>query len=472
MLNFLFSAIGKLLVWLTKQLARLIALLVTQAVMHPRTSVSLATTAVGVALLGWQLSCAILGSTVVALSTWKAAHPATFAATVGAWTRTWWRKWWIYRRTWVEAMTRCDLVVQGGKGKREVFLPKLRAVRSTPHWDHLTIEMQIGQAPGAFFRVEDELRLAFKGERSVLRPGKPRLLHLSLMHRDPLLEAVPATGIPPSAEAINWKAVPVGLDEFGEPYCVSLLGGHTSVAGSTGAGKASLEWNVLRGIAPAIPAGLVRPVLIDPKRKELVRLKHLVAAGDYAATPEDVRDLLRRLVDEMDAANEADGAAGERDFQPRPGRPLTLILIDELAPLLHLWERRIRNDIEDSLGLLLTQGRAAGFIVLGAIQEPTKDVFRCRDLFTRRIALRLPTESHTEAALIEKAVDYGALCHEISESTPGVLFSLQDGARRSVRARFGYVDDHALDELVSYLEERSKVVELTGRTGGKADVAA
>lgn len=357
-------------------------------------------------------------------------------------------------------MTRCGLTVQAGT---EVHLPKLKSVRSTPWWDHVTVEMQIGQAPKLFHQQADELRLGFKGERLVLKGLKPRLLEMAFMRRDPLLAPVPATAIPASIAAIDFRRIPVGLDEFGQPYTVSLLGGHTACAGSTGAGKASLEWNILRAVAPAIAAGLVRPVFIDPKLKELSQALALVAPDDYAGRDEDVLALLQRLVREMEAANEADGSARERDFVPRKGRPLVVIFIDELAPLLKYWKRSLRDKIEDALGLLLTQGRAAGYIVVGAIQEPTKDVFTIRDLFTRRIALRLPTESHTEAALVENAVDYGALCHEISESLPGVLFSLQDGARSTVRARFGYVRNEDIDELVAYVESVTKVVDFAGR---------
>ncbi|UBU19229.1 hypothetical protein [Nonomuraea gerenzanensis] len=465
MLNFLFSALGKLLVWLAKQLAKLIALLVTQAVLHPRSSASAGVAAAGVAWLGWQLSLVILGGAFTALSTWKTAHPASFAATVGTWTRTWWHKWWIYRRQWNAVLTACGLSTQV---KQVVALPKLRSVRSTPYWDHLVVEMQLGQALGGFVKMSDELRLGFKAQRILMKEARPRLLNVALMQRDPLLETVPASAIPASVEAINWRAVPVGIDEFGDPYTVSLLGGCTSCAGTMGAGKAGLEWNILRAIAPGIAAGLVRPVGIDPKLKELSQARQIFADGDYVGLdtpdlPDATLALLERLVEEMGAANAQDGATGERDFTPRPGRPLTLILIDELAPLLKYWPRRTRDKIEDALGLLLTQGRAAGFIVIGLIQEPTKDVFTLRDLFARRIALRLPTESHTEAALIEKATDYGAACHTIPESLPGLLFSLQEGARSTVRARLGYVTNQDIAELVDYLTPSATVVDLAER---------
>jgi S-DNA-T family DNA segregation ATPase FtsK/SpoIIIE len=371
-------------------------------------------------------------------------------------------------------MDRCQLSMQA---KNELIRPKLRKVTSTPYWDRLVVELQIGQAQKHVEAQADELAMAFKSERIVITRLVPRRVEIALMRRDPLVKPVAAAGIPASVAAVNFRRVPVGTDEFGQPYTVSLLGGHTVVAGSTGAGKASLEWNILRSVAPAIAAGLVRPVFIDPKQKELLQGREIVAAGDYVGAgadnlPEETLALLERLVSEMERANTESGIAGERDFVPSVARPLTLIFIDELAPLLAYWKRSLRDKIGDLLGLLLTQGRGVGYILVGAIQEPTKDVFSIRDLFTRRLAMRLPTESHTDAALIEHAADYGARCHEILDSLPGMVYSLQDGARSTVRARLGHVRDEDIDELVEYIEASRKVVPLSGRFADADDVAA
>jgi hypothetical protein len=52
-------------------------------------------------------------------------------------------------------------------------------------------------------------------------------------------------------------------------------------------------------------------------------------------------------------------------------------------------ERDIRRRIDNALGLLLSQGRAVGITVIGAIQDPRKETLPARDLFPVRIALRL-----------------------------------------------------------------------------------
>lgn len=163
--------------------------------------------------------------------------------------------------------------------------------------------------------------------------------------------------------------------------------------------------------------------------------------------------MLRGLVAEMQAAAEVAGERGERDHEPSPSTPLNLIIIDELAPLLEYWPRTIRDKIMEALGLLLTQGRSLGYLVIGEIQEPTKDIFKIRDLFQRRIALRLPTEAHTDAALTEHAVDRGAKCHEIPESLPGAAYELIQGEKTATRNRLGHVTDQDIAALVEYVEQ-------------------
>lgn len=467
-LDWLFSLIGKALVWLVKMLTKLLWRFVVLAVCHPRTTAAIAITTAVVTHVGWEILAAAAVAVLTAASTWKAVHPASYHATAGAVLRTWWRRWWGYRRVWVKVCTRCALAIEEGD---QLHLPKLVKVATTPYWDRLTVRGQIGQELRDFRDGSERLRTAFGAERVNVREIKPRLYGLDFMRQDPFRDgSVPATAIPASLEAVAFRRVPIGMDEFGQPFTVSLLGGTLCASGSIGAGKAGVEWNLMRGIAPAMRAGLVRSVFIDPKIKELRQGLPLVAEDDYASGPEETVALLERLVEDMKRDNQRDGEQGERDFEPRPGRPLTVIYVDEGAPLVRYWPRSIRAKIDDLLGLILTQGRAAGYTVVFLIQEPTKDTFTLRDLFTRRLALRLPTESHTDAALIEDAVEYGALCHQISESTPGVLFSLQDGARSTVRARLGYVENHHVRELVEYVTSGQNVIDLDAHrdTAGKA----
>ena len=63
----------------------------------------------------------------------------------------------------------------------------------------------------------------------------------------------------PVPDAVDLDAVPVGVTEDGETWCLAVSGGaHTLIAGCTGAGKSAVLHALLRGLAPGIRDGLVR----------------------------------------------------------------------------------------------------------------------------------------------------------------------------------------------------------------------
>lgn len=467
----LFALAGLIIVWCVRQLAKLALAAALYTARHPRSAVALSSAGAAVYYLGWETCLVIVGVLYLCASTWKVGHRESFDRFIGDWTRTWWRKWWIYRRRWARTFTRCELSVEEN-GDRHV--PRLLEVTTTPYWDRLTLRMQVGQELATFRESSEKLRHAFGAERIAVREIRPAAVGIDLMHRDPLrYETIPAAAIPATTAEIDWTALPIGLTETMEPFTVSVVGGHTSVAGATGSGKAGAEWNIMRRLAPAIADGTVRCIFIDPKARELRQGRGvLCAVEDYAVTEDETLALLQRCREQMEAANEKSGAAGERNFVPSQDRPLNIIFIDELAPLLAYWKRSVRDKIEDALGLLLTQGRAAGWIIVGEIQEPTKDVFTIRDLFGRRLALRVPTESHTDAALAESAVERGAMCHQIPEDMPGVLFAVSSGSTSAVRARLGYVRDDDIAELVDFVLASRNVVSLDKHRAGAAGITA
>lgn len=485
-LGSLFSVAGVVILWVLKGLGWFGLRLLTWAVNHPRTMTGVGLSTAAVLLIGWQWVVGIVGVVLLSGSVWSAAHRASFDRVITSWLRDWHQKWWRYRRLWDRVMTRCGLVVEVDDQR---YLPRIRAVETTPYWDRLTLEVQIGQELADFEAAQGKLRTAFGGERLVVRELRPpKVIGIELMRRDPFRhETVPAVDMPRSTADIDFTAVPIGITEHLEPLTVSVTGGHTAGAGATGAGKAGIEWNILRSLAPAIADGVVRPVFIDPKARELRQGIALVDAGvygtstpelttrgrrvdegdqgpqpsgDYAVTEWDTICLLERIADEVHEANLRGAEAGERDFVPSKHTPLRPIFIDELAPLLAYWSRGGQDRIATALGLILTQGRAAGYIVVGLIQEPTKDVFTIRDLFQRRIGLRLPTEDHTDAVLTDNAVDRGAECNRIPESLPGVCFSFHEKDARAIRGRLGHVRDEDITELVDYVEGLRKVTSI------------
>ena len=67
-----------------------------------------------------------------------------------------------------------------------------------------------------------------------------------------------------------------------------------------------------------------------------------------------------------------------------------------------------------ALATLTTQGRAVGYSVVAALQDPRKDVLTIRNLFPDRIAMRLDEPEQVDMVLGDGARDRGAACELIS----------------------------------------------------------
>jgi S-DNA-T family DNA segregation ATPase FtsK/SpoIIIE len=230
---------------------------------------------------------------------------------------------------------------------------------------------------------------------------------------------------------------------------VRLLGTHLLIAGATGAGKGSILWSLLHGIAPAISGGWVQVWAIDPKGgMELRPGLHLFSRFEDS-DPEAMCRMLEDLVTLKDRRAQGLARDGLRKHTASPNSPHILAVIDELATLTAFAERSVVRRIDQALGLLLTQGRACGITILAAVQDPGKDVVGWRDLFPTRIALRLDNPIQVDMVLGEGARDLGAMADHISELTPGVAFVRVEGTRALRRVRSAYLTDEDIAALAN-----------------------
>lgn len=213
------------------------------------------------------------------------------------------------------------------------------------------------------------------------------------------------------------------------------------IAGASGSGKGSVLWSIIRALGPGVASGMVRLRGVDPKGgMELFPGRRLF--GHYA--DEDLADMLALLehaVADMNERKKRLKAAGQRVFIASTTDPLEVVVVDELAYLTAYAPKDVKAKVAAALQLLLSQGRAVGFSVVAALQDPRKDVLPFRDLFTYRIALRLAEDSHVDMVLGDGALDRGAACHLIPASLPGVGFVHVEGAHEPVRVRFSYLGD-------------------------------
>jgi hypothetical protein len=131
--------------------------------------------------------------------------------------------------------------------------------------------------------------------------------------------------------------------------------------------------------------------------------------------------------------------------------PLELVEFDELGALTKYTDRRTRDAITERLALLTTQGRALGFTVRGYVQEPTKDTVPVRDLFPRRICLRVAAKSHVGMVLGDQAYERGAWANRITDAEAGVGYIFGEGIREPLRVRAGWVPDQTIKQLEAFV---------------------
>src|SRR5207248_397961 len=103
-----------------------------------------------------------------------------------------------------------------------------------------------------------------------------------------------------------------------------------------------------------------------------------------------------------------------RDHSPTAEDPFTVVLVDEVAFLTaYQPDRKLKEHIMNALATLTTQGRAVGYSVVAALQDPRKDVLTIRNLFPDRIAMRLDEPEQVDMVLGDGARDRGAACELI-----------------------------------------------------------
>ena len=183
----------------------------------------------------------------------------------------------------------------------------------------------------------------------------------------------------------------------------------------------------------------------DPKLMELAYGRVIFDTyGAYAADPVSVAVMLDRAVADMqDRAGRFAGV--QRDHTPTVEDPFTVVLVDEVAFLTaYQPDRKLRERIMNALATLTTQGRAVGYCVVAALQDPRKDVLTIRNLFPDRIAMRLDEPEQVDMVLGDGAYDRGATCELISSDPAtgaGVAYVRLEADPDPVRVRAGWVTD-------------------------------
>ncbi|GAB7191564.1 FtsK/SpoIIIE domain-containing protein [Kineococcus sp. NUM-3379] len=429
------------------------------------------------AWVGWRFGALalvlVLAVVAAILMLWHRLRSASFARAFLPWRR--WLRRVQYARHWQPAMVGADLH-DGFGGQTQV--PRLGRVTLTKHGERVEVHLLHGQTPQQFLDRGDAFAHSFVAQRCSVRSLGTGRVVLDFRRVDPLAAVVEPAPLPADGADVDLAALPLGLQEDGQPWTLGLLGRHVLLAGSAGAGKGSFLWGTIRALAPAVAEGRVQLWGVDPKmgvelsfgRSLFTRYWDGDATTTAAPTP-DEDDTTRRRTRRDDKLS--DPALGElaqllddavalmqdrlrrmrgtsRLHVPTTTEPLVVLVVDELAFLTaYAVDRDLGKRIDRSLRLLLSQGRAPGVLVVAGIQDPRKETLPFRDLFTFRVAMRLVEPEAVDLVLGNGARLRGAHADAIATTMPGTAYVVLDGEPEPVRVRAAWIGDDELHDLAA-----------------------
>ena len=414
---------------------------------------------------GWRVLMLVFGWAALGLGTWAWFGWPSFLRRVLRPARARWRYLIVYRRNWRPVMVMSGLAFY--RNARE-YLPTILRVEVTKTTDRVLVKMLSGHAPSIWQDHVDNLahgfgsmtcrvRTAKRPRRRLWRRGLsgqdwPGHVWLEFVRQDAL--GKPLAGLPlDSGHAVDLRCLVIGRREDSSLWRVRLLGTHVLIAGATGAGKGSVLWSLVRAMVPAMRAGLVQVWGIDPKRMELAFGR--VIFNRYSDdTSGGMVELLESAVAEMSKRAARFGGV-TRTFIPTLADPFIVVMVDELAFLTaYCPDRDLRRRALAALSTLTSQGRSVGVCVVGALQDPRKDVINIRNLFPTRIALRLDESEQVDMVLGDGAYERGALADQISplpEIGAGVGYIRLEDSPDPVRVRAEWVSDAEIAQMADYL---------------------
>jgi S-DNA-T family DNA segregation ATPase FtsK/SpoIIIE len=455
-------------------LAKSVAWALRQVATRWRTSLAVVALVAWCEVWGWVSLAVAVSALVSALSAWRWWSRVSFDHWCGRFLRSWWQRWAVYERKLPKWLHACGLSVADGAlpvtvtvnllGRRSVArsasgstagieVPKLLGVRSGQSWDEVRVQLVAGQKPEDFDEAARALAVARKVARCQIRELEPNVVSIDFQCRDLLASVVscmPVPDIAPDGMGVDLRTVWAGRTEYGQDWRLPLLGSgaHTLIAGASGAGKNSVLWCPLVSAAPAIRAGVIRMSGIDPKGMELAYGRGIFAR--YGVTGKEALDVLDGLVAEMESRKTA--FAGRVRMVPVSTEfPLELLEFDEIGALTRYTDRKTRDAIVERVALLTTQGRALGITVRGYVQEPAKETVPVRELFSRRICMRVTSRTQVGMALGDGAFERGAWANRIGDSEAGVGYAWGEGIREPLRIRAGWVADETVKALENYV---------------------
>jgi DNA segregation ATPase FtsK/SpoIIIE, S-DNA-T family len=421
---------------------------------------------VGVPALGYaavsapEVTAWAAGTTLAAAIAWGRAHPESFDQLVLPHLRTARRRWLSLTYTgpaWRRNMREIGLTRQH-PNTGELLVPRVLKLRAhSAHVETVWVKLLKGQTHKLWTDALEALAVAFNAERVAIEKVKPQVVALIVQRTEPFTDAIPVPELPLEPDECDLTSVFLGLDEYGAAWLESVLDNHFLIVGASRSGKNSIPWAALRSLAPLIRAGIVRVWMCDPKKTELAVGKDL--AHRYGSGVAESAEVVKEFLADQQRVQDLLQEKGLRKFTPSVETPLNILLADEIGAMLAYGSGDEKNDranmrmIRTGLDLIGSQGLASGHAMWGCVQEPTKDIVSCRELFTLRVCLRATNAAHADMALGDGMRTRGAIADEIPAvpETAGIGFKVAQHTRTPLRVRAAYSTDADIRELVAFV---------------------
>jgi FtsK/SpoIIIE family len=322
-----------------------------------------------------------------------------------------------------------------------------------------TIDDVTGRIPA----IESALG-TFRGSVRVYPTGddKANRCELRVLDTDPHAEAIPWPG--PSARSIT-QPVDLGPFEDADPCRVLFLRRHALFAGTTGSGKSG-GLNVL--MATLAACGDVVIWAIDLKKG--MELQPWAPCIDrLATTPDEATALLADAAAILQARAAWLAANGRRVWEPSPGMPALVIVIDEYAELADEAPEAVSDT--DSIARL---GRAVAVTLVAATQRPTQKAMgqgAVRSQMDTRICFRVRERRDVDLILGQGMLAAGWHAHALNAPGKFLVSAPEHTTPRRARA-YLVTDDDVASTAARYANSRPRLdtVSLAAlrRDGGSA----
>ena len=279
---------------------------------------------------------------------------------------------------------------------------------------------------------------------------------LRVLDIDPHADAIPWPG--PSVTSIT-QPIELGPFEDAAPCRVLFLRRHGLIGGSTGSGKSG-GLNVLIGNLVACPD----VVLWGIDLKKGIELQPWISCiARLATTPGQARTLLADAVAIVEARAVQLAAAGSRTWEPSPGRPALVIIIDEYAEL--------ADDAAEAMGYadsIARLGRALAVTLIAATQRPTQKAMgqsAVRSQMDLRIAFRVRERKDVDLILGQGMLAAGWQAHTLNAPGKFLISAPEHATPR--RARAYLLTDQAVTDTASHYATQRPELDEVSRIGGR-----